>query len=60
MNFARWKDVNPDDALEMTNAKFKNRFEVIETEAKSCGRALKEMTLEEMDEIWERSKIQHP
>jgi len=60
VNFARWKNVNPDDALEMTNAKFKNRFEVIETEAKSRGRTLKDMSLEEMDAIWESSKSQHP
>lgn len=56
VNYARWKDINPDDALESTNSKFKKRFEAIESHAKSKGLKLKEMTLEEMDEVWEKAK----
>jgi len=56
VNYARWKDINPDDALESTNAKFKKRFEAIEAHAKSIGKDLREMTLEEMDHIWDAAK----
>ncbi len=56
VNYARWLDINPDDALEQTNVKFKKRFEAIEQFAKNNGRNLKEMTLEEMDAIWEEAK----
>jgi len=60
INFARWKNINPDDALEMTNSKFKKRFETIEDFAKSQGKSLKDMTLSEMDVVWEKSKVDHP
>jgi XTP/dITP diphosphohydrolase len=56
VNYARWLKINPDDALEMTNRKFKKRFEAIETVAKEQGRNLKDMSLAEMDEIWDASK----
>jgi XTP/dITP diphosphohydrolase len=56
VNYARWLDINPDDALEQTNVKFKTRFEAIESYANEKGLNLKEMTLEEMDEVWERAK----
>ncbi len=56
VNFARWNNINPDDALEQTNAKFKRRFEYIELQAKRNDKSLKEMTLEEMDEIWNKAK----
>ncbi len=56
VNYARWLKINPDDALERTNIKFKKRFEAIEEYAKSKGKKMKEMTLEEMDIIWEYAK----
>jgi len=42
--------------LERTNRKFIKRFKYLETEAKSEGRKLKEMNLDEMNEIWEKAK----
>lgn len=56
VNYARWLKINPDDALEKTNRKFKYRFEAIEAHAKSTGKKLEEMTLEEMDKVWEAAK----
>ncbi len=56
VNYARFEGINPDDALEMTNRKFKNRFEYIELKAKEQGRNLKDMTLAEMDAIWNEAK----
>jgi XTP/dITP diphosphohydrolase len=56
VNYARWLKINPDDALEATNKKFKFRFESIEAEAKLQGRNLSDMTLEEMDVIWNAAK----
>jgi tetrapyrrole methylase family protein/MazG family protein len=54
VNFARFMKINPDVALNRTINKFINRFEYIEKNAKQD---LKKMTLEEMDELWEKSKI---
>jgi XTP/dITP diphosphohydrolase len=56
VNYARWLKINPDDALEKTNRKFKERFEAIEAEAKKQNRKLTDMSLAEMDEIWELAK----
>jgi XTP/dITP diphosphohydrolase len=56
VNYARWLKINPDDALEKTNRKFKHRFEAIEAEAKKQNRNLTDMSLEEMDQIWEKAK----
>ncbi|MBI1305774.1 MAG: nucleoside triphosphate pyrophosphohydrolase [Bacteroidetes bacterium] len=56
VNYARWNNINPDDALEATNKKFRRRFEAIESFAKQQGIALQSMTLEEMDAIWEKAK----
>lgn len=58
INYARFIGINPEDALARTNQKFIDRFEAIETEATNQGRSLKEMTLEEMDELWEKAKNQ--
>lgn len=57
VNYARKAGINPDDALEGTNRKFKRRFEYIETKAAENNQQLKEMSLEEMDEYWDESKI---
>ena len=56
VNAARLYNVNPDNALERTNRKFIKRFNYLEREAKQNGRNLKDMTLAEMEEIWQESK----
>jgi XTP/dITP diphosphohydrolase len=56
INYARFLGVNPEDALERTNKKFIRRFQYLERESQSDGKKLSEMTLEEMDVYWERSK----
>lgn len=56
INAARLYKVNPDNALERTNQKFIHRFNHIEHEAKKQGRNLKEMTLKEMDILWNEAK----
>jgi XTP/dITP diphosphohydrolase len=58
INYARFMKINPEDALEKTNRKFISRFAFIEEEARSQGRELSEMTLNEMDQIWEHAKKQ--
>lgn len=56
INAARLYKVNPDNALERTNQKFIRRFNYIEQEAKRQGKILKDMTLAEMDALWEEAK----
>lgn len=56
VNYARWLKINPDDALEKTNRKFKNRFETIESFAKGEGLKMQDMSLEEMDAVWNQAK----
>ncbi len=56
INYARFLDINPDDALEGTNRKFIKRFQFMEAEISKDGRTMGEMTLNEMDVYWERSK----
>lgn len=56
INAARLYKINPDNALEMTNQKFIKRFNYVEQKAKEKGQALKDMTLEEMDEYWNEAK----
>ena len=56
INYARFLDIHPEDALEKTNRKFMRRFQLLEQMAKADGRQLTDMTLAEMDEYWERAK----
>ena len=56
VNAARLYKVNPDTALERTNQKFIRRFGYVEQKAKEQGRALKDMTLAEMDALWDEAK----
>lgn len=56
VNAARLYGVNPENALERTNRKFISRFNYLEAEAKKRGVSLKDMTLAEMDEIWDEAK----
>ena len=56
INYARFIGVNPENALEKTNKKFINRFQFLEKTASKNGKKLTEMSLTEMDVIWEKSK----
>lgn len=56
INAARLYKINPDNALERTNQKFIRRFGYLEQKTLAAGRALTDMTLEEMDRIWEEAK----
>ncbi len=58
INYARFLNVNPENALERTNKKFIKRFQYLESKAKESGKSLKEMTLSEMDVFWEEAKLQ--
>lgn len=58
VNAARHYKINPDNALERTNMKFSKRFNFVENQAMLQGKQLKDMTLEEMDELWELAKHQ--
>lgn len=56
VNAARLYDLNPDTALEMTCAKFRRRFTYLEEQTIRKGLSLKEMTLAQMDAIWDEAK----
>ncbi|MDE6323087.1 MAG: nucleoside triphosphate pyrophosphohydrolase [Paramuribaculum sp.] len=56
VNVARLYGIHPDEALELTNNKFIRRFSYVETRAKESGRNLKDMSLGEMDDIWNEAK----
>lgn len=56
VNLARKNGINPDDALEYTNQKFRNRFMFIEDKTKAMNKNMIDMSLAEMDEIWNESK----
>lgn len=56
INYSRFVDINPEEALERTNKKFIKRFNFLETASKKEGKDLSEMSLEEMDAYWDRAK----
>ncbi|NTV83107.1 MAG: nucleoside triphosphate pyrophosphohydrolase [Bacteroidales bacterium] len=56
VNYARFIDINPEDALERTNRKFIRRFQYVEQGAVKSGKALHQMSLEEMDVFWNEAK----
>ncbi|MFC2124852.1 nucleoside triphosphate pyrophosphohydrolase [Bacteroidota bacterium] len=56
VNYARFVDINPEEALERTNKKFIKRFQYLESESARDGKKMSDMTLAEMDEYWERAK----
>ena len=58
INAARLYKLNPDNALEMTNQKFIRRFNYVEDLSMKQGKSLKDMTLEEMDKLWDEAKRQ--
>ncbi len=57
INAARLYNINPDNALERTNQKFIRRFNYVESETKKRGLNLSNMTLSEMDELWNEAKL---
>lgn len=56
INYARFLDINPEDALERTNKKFIRRFNYMEEQVHKLGKSLDEMSLKEMDEFWDQAK----
>lgn len=56
VNLTRFLDINPEEALNLSTEKFINRFEFIENSAISLNKNLEDMTLKEMDDLWNKSK----
>jgi len=56
VNYSRFLDINPENALRRTNTKFIKRFSYVENKIKSMGKKLSESNLKEMDIYWEESK----
>lgn len=56
VNYSRFVNIDPEEALERTNKKFIKRFQYLESESKKDGKVMGEMSLEEMDEYWEKAK----
>jgi XTP/dITP diphosphohydrolase len=57
INYGRFLNINPEDALEKTNKKFIKRFQYLETESKKEGKELSDMSLTEMDVYWNKAKL---
>ena len=58
VNLARWKKVDAESALREMNLRFKKRFAYVEKGAKRQGRKLSEMSIDEMEALWQEAKIQ--
>jgi XTP/dITP diphosphohydrolase len=56
VNYARFVDINPEEALERTNKKFIKRFQYLERESGKDGKKISDMSLSEMDTYWEEAK----
>jgi MazG family protein len=56
VNAARLYGIEPETALERTNRKFIRRFQYLEEKARDSGRSLREMSLDEMEAIWQEAK----
>ncbi len=56
INYARFVNINPEEALERTNKKFMKRFQYLESESAKDGKQMGEMSLAEMDRYWEQAK----
>jgi MazG family protein len=56
VNYARFINIDPEEALERTNKKFIKRFQYLETESAKDGKRMGEMSLDEMDQYWNRAK----
>lgn len=59
INYARFIEVNPDNALERTNKKFIHRFNYLEDKVKESGHKLEDLTLAEMDKYWNEAKTKN-
>ena len=57
VNYSRFVDIDPEEALERTNKKFIKRFNYLESESKKAGKNISDMTLSEMEEYWEKAKL---
>jgi tetrapyrrole methylase family protein/MazG family protein len=57
INVGRFYEIEPEEALVMTNEKFSRRFRFIEQKARDAGKNLKSMSLAEMDQYWEEAKM---
>ena len=57
INYSRFVNINPEEALETTNKKFIKRFQFLENAIKNDGKQISELTLEEMDAYWEMAKL---
>lgn len=60
INYARHSGIHPEDALEKTNKKFIRRFKYIEDTARSQGRSIAELSLDEMEQLWQQAKSLEP
>ena len=60
VNYARFLGINPENALSLTNEKFIQRFKFLEESAKGQGREITDLSLEQMNELWEASKKYFP
>jgi tetrapyrrole methylase family protein / MazG family protein len=56
VNYARWLKVDAESALRTANARFRKRFEHVDAAVKASGKTMKDMTLEELDALWEAAK----
>lgn len=56
INYSRFMNINPEDALEKTNKKFIKRFQYIELKAKEMGKAINDLSLTEMEGFWQEAK----
>jgi MazG family protein len=56
VNWARWLEVDPESALRLANAKFRGRFAKVEAAAKAEGRALNDMSIDELEALWQQAK----
>ncbi len=56
--WARWLKISPEDALRAANRRFYERFSLVESQARQAGRSLREMSLQEMDVLWNEAKRQ--
>jgi tetrapyrrole methylase family protein/MazG family protein len=60
VNLVRWYEVDAESSLRQANQKFRSRFAYIERRAREMGREMTEMSLAEMDELWEEAKDREP
>jgi len=56
VNLARWHNIDPESALRSTNARFRRRFQLVEQLAAARGQALEQMSIAEMDVLWNKAK----